>query len=251
MRRRIGRNAAGPACAMSTPSNRIFSGIRPMDAQQQPPERRFAATGFTDHAKRLAASQRKNRGHPPHAPQAASRTARPAIGKCFFKFSTISSGAVSACTGAETSRTLAGLRIAGSVSPAPVTQQRVRRPAAISVSSGCVAQMSRTNGQRGANRQPGGKASGSGGEPSIVVRCRLPPVSMRGTAFSSAPGVRMARIGEHALGIALFDDLAGIHDEHARTHTGDDAEIMADQHDRKCRNSRSARAADRGSAPGW
>ena len=42
----------------------------------------------------------------------------------------------------------------------------------------------------------------------------------------------MARIGQHLLGRAFLDDLAGVHDDDARADAGDDAEVVADQHDR-------------------
>jgi len=76
----------------------------------------------------------------------------------------------------------------GNTPPSWVTQHRVLRPGATSVSWGCSVHFATRNGQRSAKRHPVGQFSGSGGVPSMVVSRFSPGVcrSSRGTALISA-----------------------------------------------------------------
>ena len=82
---------------------------------------------------------------------------------------------------------------------------------------------------------PRASRSGSGGVPSIVDQ----PLLARRVAVEprhrveQRPGVGMLRVGQQRLGRPLLDHLAGVHHDDARADVGDDAEVVADQHDRR------------------
>ena len=52
-----------------------------------------------------------------------------------------------------------------------------------------------------------------------------------GDGVDESPGVGVARVGQHLLCGPLLHDLTRIHDEHALTHAGDDAQRVADEDD--------------------
>ena len=52
-----------------------------------------------------------------------------------------------------------------------------------------------------------------------------------GHGVDEGPAIGMPRVGEKGLRRPFLDHLARVHHDDARAHAGDDAEIVADQHD--------------------
>ena len=110
--------------------------------------------------------------------------------------------------------------------------QRDQWPGLTATSGGGAAtQISPTNGQRAAKRQPGGGLAMFGTMPSMVARCVGAAVEPRDRA-EQADGVGMLRAGEQFVDRRALDDLAGIHHRDLVADFGDDAEIVGDQDDR-------------------
>ena len=101
--------------------------------------------------------------------------------------------------------------------------QRACWPAPTSTKFGsAVAQTGIASPQRGWKRQPGGRAAGDGTVPSIALICERSR-STGGNAFEQAARAGVARRGVNCLDRPLFDDPAGIHDQHAfRVFAGDE-----------------------------
>ena len=134
--------------------------------------------------------------------------------------------------GRGAARTPSGARPAGSHAGGR------RRPRA----SGGVLDPAAVEGLAAARRERAarGRSSSVGRLPGIGAQ--PPPRRVERAASSPAgPGVGMLRAVEHARAPAALDDAAGVHHEHPVGQLGDDAEVVGDQHDRRCR----ARAAAR------
>ena len=66
-----------------------------------------------------------------------------------------------------------------------------------------------------------------------------------------SPGVRVLGLVEDLRVGALLGRPGGVHHEHVVGRLGDDAEVVGDQDDRRCRSRAGARSSASGSAPGW
>ena len=98
------------------------------------------------------------------------------------------------------------------------------------IGGGALRQISRTNGQRGAKRHPGGSAAMFGTMPSMAASSASLLIEPRHRA-EQADRVGMLRTGKQHIDRRAFDDLARIHDRDLVAHLGDDAEIVGDEDD--------------------
>ena len=104
---------------------------------------------------------------------------------------------------------------------------------------------------RGANRQPGGGLARSGGSPPMVSsRCVLVLAQPR-DGGQQRLGVRVAHVPEQVAGLGGLDHPARVHHLDPVRVPGDHAHVVRDQQHRHAEAVLEARAAGRGSAPGW
>ena len=126
------------------------------------------------------------------------------------------------------------------------SRRRAGRPSAMT-SSGCFCMHTDiASGQRGWKRQPGRRVD--------QVRRRAGDVVEAGRAQRDRRPQQLARVGVGRLGedlarVALLGDPAGVHHRDPVAGLGDDAEVVGDQQQRRCRSSRAGRRGCRGSAP--
>ena len=90
-------------------------------------------------------------------------------------------------------------------------------------------------GQRGSNRQAGGRLNGFGTVP-LIADSRPPRFSTVGIDSSRPIVYGHPRLEQDLVDGALLHDLAGVHDDHVVDHLGDDAEVVGDQHQRRRRS---------------
>ncbi len=230
-------SARGSRCASATrswPSSVIAPAGRPVEADDQPGQRRLAAAGFADDAERLALAARRarrpaRRGPPGVWPPNSVRPppkVRPA--------SSMASMAPSA---------IARLRLAADAGSARRAPRRARSSAigaGAAVGLGARAAL----GEGAALRQ----VVDHGGRPSMASSRRSGSPST-GTQSISLRGVGMARRRQDVLGRPGLDDLAGIHHRDAVADRRDHAEIVGDEQDARRRARGAACPAATGSAP--
>ena len=122
----------------------------------------------------------------------------------------------------------------GGSAPMQAAAHRTRWPGATSRHGGRLsAQAAFRVGQRGANRQPGSRATAvapgiwSGSDGSGWMR------AVQGRhAVAQRPGIRMRRVAQHGRGGPVFDHVAGIHDAHGVAHRRSQMQVMGDQQHR-------------------
>ena len=123
-------------------------------------------------------------------------------------------------------------------------------PIGASAGGGSCRQPSITYGQRGWNRQPGGRVQ------QARRRARDRHQAARGRAAArhrrrADPRCTGAAAARRSPGRALLDDPAGVHHDHVVAQLGDDAEIVRDHDDGGPELGRAGAGSARGSAPGW
>ncbi len=216
--RRCARIAASSSAKRSRPSNHDAARGRLEQAQHQPPGGRLAAARFADQRQRLARVQREA-----HAVDGVHglRVSRPPI------------------PSAPGSASPAPRRAAAALMPAPpaaLLERRIPATRELAVAHRAPAAAPRgtcpsTHGQRGAKRQPGGAAYGSGTWPSIAAR-RACSRSSFGIEPSRPDGVGMLRPREELAHRRLLDDAPRVHHRHVLRELGDHAEVVGDEDDR-------------------
>ena len=86
----------------------------------------------------------------------------------------------------------------------------------------------------GANGQPGGGSTRSGGRPGIVRRRVCGAASIAGMLSHQRLGVGHLDVGEQRLRRRPLDDAAGVHHDDVVGVPGDDAEVVGDEDDAPC-----------------
>ena len=150
-----------------------------------------------------------------------------------FSFSDRETHVIDGADGAEMLHETADFQKRGHGSVSRARQHRTRRPGSTSRSSCGRWHGSTAWGQRGANRQPGGRLGQVGhrsfeGMQAPFARGAVVRHSA-GDRPKQAARVRMQRPGEQAFHIRIFHNLAGVHDGYVMGHFRDNAEVVGDE----------------------
>ena len=169
--------------------------------------------------------------------------------KFFTRCSTVRTGASAApsvAVDASTPRSSAEVPVAHELLAEVARRELIVLPDEPSAGT-WASQISAEYAQRGWNAQPDGGASMSAASRGSAAAAAVRERRHRGNRPTR---VRMPRVLEDVVDVADFRGAARVHHLHPVGDTGDDAEVVGDEHDRGLRQLLHLLDAPRGSAPG-
>ena len=243
--------ALDPGDVLAVEADRARGGVD--EAQQQPPDRRLAAAGLADEPERLAAADVE--AHVVDGLDLGDRPLQdPALHREMLDEVAHLDEGCRVRARARHAPTSGGLRRGDGGGgcrgrPGPQRARLIVVDPAAHVVAGANRQQGRVLVERvvDALLDPGQAARGEAAARGQVDQVRhvagddrqlLAEVADDRDRPDEAAGIRMERLAEERHDVGLLDDLAGVHHRDAIAHLGDDAEVVGDQDDRRCRSRR-------------